>query len=248
MPKKLISCVSLPPATISSVPINEFAKVYKELANLAMEQYYSCCGKIICRGCDFSSWKSGNASKCPFCNANRDSKTEEERVQEMMMRVEANDEASIFVLATHYHFGRAGFQRDHIKAIELYTRAGQLGCGKAHCNLGKLYQEGGNMKKAKFHFEAAAMAGHEAARYKLGGLERQSRNIERAIKHWTIGASAGHYDAMHEMRFLFEQGIVSRELIDSTLAAYNNSCAEMRSEARNTCIRAITLAGGGRFQ
>jgi hypothetical protein len=30
---------------------------------------------------------------------------------------------------------------------------------------------------------------------------------------------------------------VSRESIDSTLAAYNNSCAEMRSEARDSYIR-----------
>jgi hypothetical protein len=55
-----------------------------------------------------------------------------------------------------------------------------------------------------------------------------------------IGASAGHYKAMHEMMFLFEQGIVSRESINSTLAAYNSSCNEMRSEARAACIRAIT--------
>ena len=66
------------------------------------------------------------------------------------------------------------------------------------------------MKKAKFHFEAAAMAGHEVARCNLGGLEAESGNMERAHKHWTIAASAGHYIAMIELRLSFEQGLVSR--------------------------------------
>ena len=57
------------------------------------------------------------------------------------------------------------------------------------------------------------------------------------LNHLTIAASAGHFTAMHDLRTLFEKGYVSRELIDSTLTAYNNSCAEMRSEARDAYMR-----------
>ena len=42
---------------------------------------------------------------------------------------------------------------------------------------------------------------------------------------------------MQELRLWFEIGVVSRESIDSNLKAYNNSCVEMRSEARDTFIR-----------
>jgi hypothetical protein len=35
----------------------------------------------------------------------------------------------------------------------------------------------------------------------------------------------------------FEKGFVNRDTIDSTLTAYNNSCAEMRSEARDAYMR-----------
>ena len=105
---------------------------------------------------------------------------------------------------------------------------------------GQHFREGGDLKKAKFHYEAAAMAGHEAARYNLGFMEASAGNMEQAVKHWTIAASAGHYDAMHELRILFEKGSVNRESINSTLAAYNNSCAELRSEARDAYIRSIT--------
>ena len=81
------------------------------------------------------------------------------------------------------------------------------------------------------------MAGFTDARSNLGGLEAQSRNMEQAVKHWRIAASAGCFGTMHLLTKYFEIGDVSRESIDSTLAAYNNSCAEMRSEARDAYIR-----------
>jgi TPR repeat protein len=157
-----------------------------------------------------------------------------------MKRVEANDAGAIYALGNSYHHGLNGFQQDHTKAIELYSRAAELGFSKAHCDLSNVYYEGGDMKNAKFHSEAAAMAGHEVSRYNLGGLEAKSRNMERAVKHWTIAASAGSYHAMHKLRTLFEQGFVSRESIDTALAAYNSCCAEMRSAARDAYIRDMT--------
>jgi TPR repeat protein len=214
--------------------VYDFGIANQEFAIMQMEDYYPCCGKSICEGCSYSSRKSGS-NKCPFCNADRN-KTEEERIQEMIRRVEANDAASICLLANFYYQGIGGFQQDHAKAIEHCVRAADLGFSKAHSNLA-VYHQGGNMKKAKFHFEAAAMAGHEVARYNLGILEYNSGNMERAVKHWTIAASAGCYYAMHELRMFFEQGVVSRESIDSVLAAYNNSCADMRSEARDAYIQ-----------
>ena len=156
-----------------------------------------------------------------------------------MKRVGANDAASMKMLADSYYQGLNGFQQDQTKAMELYARSADLGCTKAYNNLAGIYHEGGHLKKAKFHFEAAAMIGHEAARYNLGVIEYKSGNIERAIKHWTIGASAGCFRAMHEMRTWFEKGHVSRQSIESTLTAYKNSCAEFRSEARDVCIRAM---------
>jgi hypothetical protein len=230
MSDKLISCVSLPP-TRSSVPIYDFAK-----ANGSTDGYYPCCGKNICRGCLHSFAQSGNEGKCPFCNYDRGSKTVEDGVEDNMKRAAANDPASIFLLATHYHLGRAGFQQDHAKATELYTRAAELGCSKAHSHLADVYHQGGDLKKTRFHFEAAAMAGNEFARCIVGVMESQSGNMERAVKHWTISAFAGQYNAMHHLRISFGKGFVSRESIDAILIAYNNSCAEMRSEARDASI------------
>ena len=124
----ILSCVSLPTATILSVPIND----NEELAENAMEQYYPCCGKSICVGCIHSFAMSGNIDKCPFCKSDRGSKTDEENVEQIMKRVEANDPASIYVLAGYYQEGRGGFQQDHSKAMDLYARAADLGFSKAN--------------------------------------------------------------------------------------------------------------------
>ena len=221
------------------MPIYDFAKASEGLQGKNTEKYYPCCGKSICGGCVHSFFESVNTERCAFCNSEQSSKTLEERVEDLLKRVEANDAASIFLLANSYHHGLNGFQQDHAKAMGLYPRAADLGCIKAHNQLGGIYHEGGGMKKAKFHFEAAAMAGNEIASYNLGCMEFKSGNMEHAVKHWTIAASVGCYDAMHEMRRFFEKGKVSIESIDATLSAYNNSCAEFRSEARDACIQAM---------
>jgi TPR repeat protein len=245
MPSRLFSCATLPPATITSVPIYDFTIANEELATELMETYYTCCGKTICRGCIYSFCKSGNTGKCPFCNSDQSNKTEEELVAEMMKRVEANDAASMKMLAGSYYQGLNGIQQDRAKAIELFTKSAELGNSEAHRALGNIYHEGGDMKKAKFHVEAAAMAGNEVARCNLGIIEYNSGNINRAMKHWMIAASGGDYDAMHELNIGFEQGVISRESIDSSLTAYNSSCAEMRSEARDAYIQyKIETIGG----
>ena len=104
MPERLLSCMTLPPATISSVPIYDFAEANEELANTSTEEYYSCCGKSICVGCMHSFEKSGNNWTCAFCKGVND-KTDGDSVEELKKRVEANDAFSIYVLGNIYYHG-----------------------------------------------------------------------------------------------------------------------------------------------
>jgi TPR repeat protein len=128
-----------------------------------------------------------------------DNMDEENHVKELMKRVEANDPNLIYELANHHHTkGLRGSQEDREKAKELWTQAAKLGSSTAHFKLGICYSQEGDLKKAKFHFEFAAMAGHEVAREMLGLMEGISGNMERsikhcmeqAVKHLTIAASA----------------------------------------------------------
>ena len=65
------------------------------------------------------------------------------------------------------------------------------------------------MKKAKFHFEVAAMAGDEEAGCNLGNMKDNSGNMERDLKHWMIAASAGEYQAMYHLQIELEQYVLS---------------------------------------
>jgi TPR repeat protein len=144
-------------------------------------------------------------------------------------------------LADCYHRGQLGLQQDQEMAMELWKKAAELGSSLAHFELGIIYDERGDLKKAKVHYETAAMAGHELARHNVGIMENKYGNMERALKHWIIAAPAGHYNAMRNMLVAFNKGLVSRNAIESSLRAYNTSCAEMRSEARDAYINMCIL-------
>ena len=100
----------------------------------------------------------------------------------MRKRAEANDAASIYLLSDLYYHRNRGVQQDISKAIELLIESVYPGCSQAHNRLGHIYYEVRYLKKAKFNNEAAAIAGHEGARYSLGVIENDSRNIEQAVK------------------------------------------------------------------
>jgi TPR repeat protein len=121
---------------------------------------------------------SGNSGKCPLRNSDRRGKTDEDRVEEMMKRVEANNAGAICALGSSYLHGQVGLLQDEEKANELWTQAADLGSSMAQYHLGIHFDDGGDVKKAKFH---AAMAGCEATRYNLGCIEAEAQNMEQAI-------------------------------------------------------------------
>jgi TPR repeat protein len=196
MPDKLLCCMMLPPATISSVPIFDYAIAHVHLADMGTKQYYTCCGKSVCGGCLYSFGKSGNGGTCPFCKTERSGKTDEEKIEELLKRVEANDAGAIYLLGNDYYQGGLGLLQDRERTLELWKQAVKLGSSQAHFQLGSIYHKGVEMKKAKFHFEAAAMARHDSARYLLGDMDFLSGKNKEAVKHWKIAASAGHFHAM----------------------------------------------------
>jgi hypothetical protein len=196
--------------------------------------YYHCCGKLVCNGCGYSCSVSGSR-KCPFCKAIFE--TEDEIIlDQIKKRVEAKDAGSITFLGCCYADGSLGLRQDWYKAFELWTRAAELGSSEAHYLVADSYDEGlgveKDVKKAIHHYELAAMAGHEMARFNLGCIEYKSGNMERAIKHCTISASAGHSKSMSAIEGSFEKGLVQTDAYKLTLKAYNDSCTEMKSNAR----------------
>ena len=122
--------------------------------------YQECCGVIICLGCVHAVYKSGRGV-CPFCRAPvADCDEELKRVKNL---AEKNDAKAIKLLASFYDVASIGLPQNTEKAIELWLRAGKLGCARSYYNIATCYKNGHgvklNMTKCKYFYQLSAMGG-----------------------------------------------------------------------------------------
>ena len=201
-----------------------------------MQTYKSCCGKIICDGCVLASAEQNGYAPCPFCRTPVADSIEEENIR-IERRAELNDPTAITMMGDRYRKGERGLEQDIGKALELVNKAADLGSIVAHHYVGQMYLSGNvvqsNYKKAKYHLEIAAMAGHVRARYHLGILEGGKGNLHRAMKHLIISASAGDDDSMKAVQDGYRNCIVNKDDFEQTLRAHQKSKDEMKSEWRD---------------
>ena len=103
-------------------------------------KYKSCCGKVICSGCFYANAKmEGNVDQlCPFCRTPIPI-SDEEDIEGVTKRVKVGDAIAIHNLGGFYSEGMKGLSRDWNKALELWHRAGELGCFDSHFNIGNAY-------------------------------------------------------------------------------------------------------------
>jgi len=137
--------------------------------------YMACCGKVICRGCVYAFQSRATKKEhdiCPFCRT-PPPKSDKKKVKRYEKRIEMNDAMAISSMGAYYDGGLFGLKQNHEKALELWHRAGELGCVVAYSCIGSAYKEGNgverDMKKAKHYYELAALEGCLKARHNLGG-------------------------------------------------------------------------------
>jgi len=194
--------------------------------------YQACCGKTVCTGCMYCCWDAANLN-CPFCR--KPVPKGEEEMERLNSRVAANDAEAFHQLGYDYLRGTRSLPQDVNKAMELLSRAIELGSNAAHLTLANEYFDGQDVgidedrKKAKYHWEIAAMTGDEEARYNLGVFENDNGNINRAMKHWMIAATAGHDLSLG----LIKQGFEMKDDYEKTLRAHKDSVEEMKSVNRD---------------
>ena len=113
----------------------------------------------------------------------------------MQKLMEANNARAFHRMAGIYSNGYHGVPQDYRKAVELWLRAGELGCAGAYYNLGVFYNFGEGVevdkKKAKNYWELAAMYGDVYARHNLGNEELEAGNYHQAYKHIILSANTG---------------------------------------------------------
>jgi len=209
-------------------------------------RYKVCCGKVICSGCSYAPVydDQGNEveiEKCAFCRAPI-SKSIEEAKEREKERVEVNDAEAIYGLGCDYYHGGGNVSQDYTKGLELFHRAGELGCAKAYTNIGCSFDIGRGVKvdkkKANHYLELAAMRGNEIARYNLGANEEQQGNIERALKHYMIAVRSGDNVSLKKIQELHTQGNATKDDYTKALQLYQEYLSEIKSVQRDKAAAA----------
>ncbi len=130
-------------------------------------QYQVCCSQHLCTGCITAHWMRQDDLDCPFCRevATHNNKKYVKRLEK---RAAVNDADAIQYLGGLYAAGNKGLRTDHVKAAQLYLKAGKLGSALGYRNLGAAYHDGQgvpvNAAKEKYYHELAAIGGYHNSR------------------------------------------------------------------------------------
>jgi len=209
-------------------------------------RYKTCCGKMICSGCVYAPVydNQGNKvdnKKCPFCRIPSPS-TDEEIDERYKKRMLLNDPIAIYNQGNYYRDGRNGFSHDHVKALELYHRAAELGYYDAYVCIGASYNIGRGVEvdkmKAKHYYELAAMGGNEVARCNLGKIEANLGNFDRALKHFMIAVRGGWSGSLVVIKDMYSKGWATKEDYTKALQLYQTYLGEIKSPQRDEAAAA----------
>jgi len=201
--------------------------------------YQACCGKVLCCGCCIAASQEINKGNmkawCPFCRMPFH-ETDKEYIKRFKKRMKLNDADAFLYLGMEYRDGGSGLPQDYKMAFDLWNMAAELGSSIAHHSIAFAYAGGKGVEedneKAIYHFELAAIGGHEAARNNLGMIEEGNGNMDRAMKHFIIAARCGFDESLSEIGKGYKAGHATKDEYASTLRAYQVSIDEMKSEQR----------------
>ena len=168
--------------------------------------------------------------------------TLDEYVKRYKHRSELKDAIAIHEQGLFYREGRNGFPQDYTKALELFRRAVDLGNAEAYSNIGYLYWYGEGVevdkKKARHHFELAAIKGNVVARHNLGVVEGELGNFDRSLKHHMIAAGGGYADSLGYIKLLYKNRQATKEDFTKVLQDYQKYLDEIKSAQRDKAAAA----------
>ena len=133
----------------------------------------------------------------------------------------------------HYRYHAGDFK----SAFKYAKRAAELGDDDANHNLAVLYLNPRfgffHEKRAVYHFEQAAIAGHPDSRNNLGRFELfNNNNLDRAIKHWSIAANLGHDLSLAELKLRYKSGLVGKDILAAALRGHQAAVDATKSPQR----------------
>eukprot|EP00577_Skeletonema_sp_RCC1716_P026022 CAMPEP_0113437136 /NCGR_PEP_ID=MMETSP0013_2-20120614/37254_1 /TAXON_ID=2843 ORGANISM="Skeletonema costatum, Strain 1716" /NCGR_SAMPLE_ID=MMETSP0013_2 /ASSEMBLY_ACC=CAM_ASM_000158 /LENGTH=170 /DNA_ID=CAMNT_0000327769 /DNA_START=384 /DNA_END=893 /DNA_ORIENTATION=+ /assembly_acc=CAM_ASM_000158 len=159
---------------------------------------------------------------CPFCRQPYASSNAEAERNAMKLFKAGN------LTAIRQKGCEAKIVHNYGRAMELLTKAANMGDAVAHCELANMYGFGGG-KKAVYHWEEAAIRGNPEARFNLGVNAARNSKFDRAVKHWIIAASQGYDLALEKLKEWYHMGTVRKEDLTSALRAHQAAIDSTKS-------------------
>ena len=201
----------------------------------------TCCMKLVCNGCALAARRLGMLDGCPFCRTpfSNDNASNLAMIQK---RVDKGDAEAIYQLGNKCYHGKLGLTKNVPRAIELYTKAAELGSVDVHCQLGMVYHTGDGVEEDKprgtHHWQQAAMQGHATSRHNLGAVEYKSGNHDLAVQHWMISAAKmGDQESLDAIKDMFKEGHATKAQYAESLLGYRDALEEMKSPQREEAKR-----------
>ena len=200
-------------------------------------RYMSCCGKILCCGCDHADVHDnlGNVivgTKCPFCRTHA-TRSDEEVIERLKKRMEVGDANAFSMVGCYYYLGRYGLLQNSAKAVEFWHKAGRFG----YKNIGHAYSNGDGVerdkKMAKHYYELAAMEGEVTARNNLGVDEYNAGNYDKALKHFMIAVRGGDTHSLKAIQRMYTDGHVTKDHYATALRSHQVYLNEIKSDQRD---------------
>ncbi|EJK45430.1 hypothetical protein THAOC_35956 [Thalassiosira oceanica] len=199
-----------------------------------------CCMKRVCNGCFLAAHQRGLLDRCPFCRTAIPTGDAAELAM-IQKRVDRGDAEATQRLGNQYYHGELGLVKDVPRAIELWTRAAELGSVDAHNDLGFVYYYGHGVEVDKprgiRHCQQAAIKGHVESRLYLGLVDYDNEDYKSAVQHWMISAMMGHEDSLNLIKEMFKEGQASKAQYAEALRGHRDAVEEMKSPQREEAKR-----------
>mmetsp|Transcript_3166 Transcript_3166/g.7093 ORF Transcript_3166/g.7093 Transcript_3166/m.7093 type:complete len:252 (+) Transcript_3166:396-1151(+) len=199
-----------------------------------------CCMKRVCNGCILAAHRRGILDKCAFCRTPHP-RDDASAVAMIQRRVDKGDAGAMHFLGETYFLGGLGLAKDVPRAIDLFTRAAELGSPDAHLSLGNAYYTADGVEEDKprgiHHWQQAAMKGHVLGRHDLGIAEQDKANYELAVQHWMISAKMGCEMSLTGIKEMFIDGHATKAQYFDALKGYQDAAGEAKSPQRKEAKR-----------
>lgn len=212
--------------------------------------YWTCCGKTICRACEFEQGRALellNVKRinkdqpplepaCAFCRASKLIE-DEDVIRSYKEKARNGDAVAAHNLATFYTHGNYGVEINEAKALELLQYAANLGNRDSMVRLAIVYHfgelgENESINKAKEYANEAINKGKVSAHTLLAVFQLGEGHIELATRHWCLAAEAGEVESMKLLWDQFYRGELSKDQLERTLRRHKETLDEMNSEDR----------------